>query len=96
METGEMIYMAARWPVAGRRAIDEFITEKKFGTTLNITALTKAAMCPRSQVTSSIPWPVPGGMAGGRILPTHVFKMPQWAHTGGYLLSYSGHSIMAV
>jgi polyvinyl alcohol dehydrogenase (cytochrome) len=32
METGEMIYMAARWPAARRRAIAEFITGKTLGT----------------------------------------------------------------
>src|SRR5579864_3103450 len=32
METGEMIYMAARWPAAGRRAIAEFVTQKTLGT----------------------------------------------------------------
>src|ERR1700676_2546923 len=32
METGEMIYMAARWPAARRRAIAEFITGRTLGT----------------------------------------------------------------
>src|SRR5579863_5231142 len=38
--------MAARWPVAGRRAIAEFVTGKNFGTALKTTSLTEAAMCP--------------------------------------------------
>src|SRR5690348_7181149 len=28
MESGEMVYMASRWPAAGRRAIAEFVTGK--------------------------------------------------------------------
>src|SRR6202790_5650461 len=31
METGEMIYMAARWPTAGPRATGEFVTGKALG-----------------------------------------------------------------
>jgi polyvinyl alcohol dehydrogenase (cytochrome) len=45
METGEMVYMAARWPVAGRRAIAEFVTGKKLGTDPPVTALPLAARC---------------------------------------------------
>lgn len=45
METGPMLYMAARWPAAGRRAIAEFVTEKKLGTAALATALSPAAMC---------------------------------------------------
>src|SRR5580704_4086173 len=44
METGPMLYMAARWPAAGRRAIAEFVTEKKLGTVALATALSPAAM----------------------------------------------------
>src|SRR5215469_148780 len=46
METGEMVYMAARWPVAGRRAIAEFITEKKLGAAAPVTAMSLTAKCP--------------------------------------------------
>jgi polyvinyl alcohol dehydrogenase (cytochrome) len=45
MESGEMIYMAARWPVAGRRAIAEYITEKKLGTALRESSLSPSAIC---------------------------------------------------
>jgi polyvinyl alcohol dehydrogenase (cytochrome) len=46
METGQMVYMAARWPQAGRRAIAEFITGKTLGAAPVTTTLTPSAMCP--------------------------------------------------
>lgn len=46
MENGEMVYMAARWPVAGRRAIAEFVTGKKLGAAPNPNTLSPSAMCP--------------------------------------------------
>jgi polyvinyl alcohol dehydrogenase (cytochrome) len=46
METGEMVYMAARWPVAGRRAIAEFVTGKKLGTAPPVTTSSPSATCP--------------------------------------------------
>jgi polyvinyl alcohol dehydrogenase (cytochrome) len=49
METGEMVYMAARWPVAGRRAIAEFVTEKKLGAAPPVTALSPTGFCPPGQ-----------------------------------------------
>src|SRR5579863_9648270 len=59
METGQMIYMAARWPVAGRRAIAVFVTGKNFGTALTTTSLTEAAVCPAGSGDFSNPWTEP-------------------------------------
>lgn len=44
METGEMVTMGMRWPAEGRRAIAEFLTGKKLGTSLS-TAPAASAMC---------------------------------------------------
>src|SRR5215831_6169896 len=46
METGQMVYMAARWPRPGRRAIAEFITGKTLGAAPGADTLTPSAMCP--------------------------------------------------
>ena len=46
METGQMVYMAARWPRPGRRAIAEFITGKTLGSAPGTDTLTPSAMCP--------------------------------------------------
>ena len=46
METGQMVYMAARWPRQGRRAIAEFITGKTLGAGPGTDTLTPSAMCP--------------------------------------------------
>src|SRR5580658_28170 len=45
METGQMVYMAARWPRPGRRAIAEFITGKTMGAAPVSDTLTPSAMC---------------------------------------------------
>jgi len=44
METGPMITMGQRWPAEGRRAIAEFLTGKKLGTSLT-TDPSASAMC---------------------------------------------------
>src|SRR5215471_5236167 len=46
METGQMVYMAARWPRPGRRAIAEFITGKTLEAAPGTDTLTPSAMCP--------------------------------------------------
>ena len=44
METGEMVTMGQRWPAEGRRAIAEYLTGKKLGTSLSIDP-PASAMC---------------------------------------------------
>ncbi len=53
METGEMIYMASRWPAAGRRAIAEFITGKTLGAA-PASAPSPQATCPAAPFSNPL------------------------------------------
>lgn len=52
MESGEMVYMAARWPVTGRRAIAEFVTGKKLGEAPRSSVIQASAACPASAAST--------------------------------------------
>lgn len=57
METGPMISMGMRWPSEGRRAIAEYVTGKKFGTTPSLDPSPKAMCAAGGDIKSPVTGP---------------------------------------